>query len=224
MIGIALWLGAAGCGSGSSDSPGSSDAGGADQPLPPPDPDSDYVFPDTAYTGYDGTNTFKVPLSTSLTGDVTWEVEDPSILDVAPATAPPEYEEYGATWAIATTKKAGTTKVTAVSGAKRLEATVVVAAYEPTVVAAGAMRYNQPADANAPQRTACASCHMLANGVDHSPLQMAFFADAEILSAITTGMYPDGYTLMGVNHAWNVTDPEKEGIVPYLRSLPPKGF
>ena len=123
-----------------------------------------------------------------------------------------------------TSKKAGTTKVTAVSGDQKVSATIVVAQYDAAKVAEGSKRYNNPDNAAEAQRDACVGCHGLANGADHSPLQMAYFADDEILSAITTGAYPDGYELRGVNHAWNVTDAEKAGIVPYLRSLAPRGF
>lgn len=220
---LALATGTIGCGSDSPKTNGNGDPDAGESPLPPPDPNQDYVFPDTANTGFDGTNTFKVPISTNL-ANATWEVEDPSIVDVAVAQAPPEYAEFGESWALVTTKKAGTTKVSAVSGAKRVSATIVVTAYQAADVAAGSKRYNNPDDATAAQRSACVGCHGLANGVDHSPLQMAYYADDEILSAITTGMYPDGYTLRGVNHAWNVTDAEKAGIVPYLRSLAPRGF
>ena len=211
------------CGSpGGGAEPGDDDPG-TDEPLPVPDPSEDYVFPDTVHSGFDGTSTFKVPLSTNLTEAVTWEVEDPSILDVTTVGAPPEYADFGETWAMVTTKKAGSTKVTAVSGTRKASATVVVEAYDSTAVAAGAARYTTDDPAGG-QRVACISCHGLANGVDHSPLQMAYYADDEILSAITTGMYPDGYTLRGVNHAWDVTDAERAGIVPYLRSLVPRGF
>ncbi len=210
----------------SSDTPAAGDDDdGDDNAVPPPDGDFDYVFPPLANSGFDGTNVFKVPLATNLTGAVTWEIEDPTILDQAPAPVPPQYADYGETWVMLITKKAGTTKVFAVLGDKRIEATVVVTAYDPAQVAAGAMRYAAPADATGAGRTACASCHQAAGGADHSPVEIAFFPDSDILTAITTGMYPDGYVLLeGTNHAWNVTDAEKVGIVPYLRSLPPRGF
>ncbi len=223
---LTLGLAAAGCGSGNSPPPagGSPDAGPDDQLPPPPEGDGAYVYPDVAHTGFDGMHDFKVPISTGLTGTVTWEIADPSIISIAPATAPAEYADFGETWAMVTSKKAGTTKVTAVSGSKRAEGMIIVSAYTAADVTAGAKRYTMPDNAAAAQRTACASCHALGNGVDHSPLKMAYFADDEIQSAITTGKYPDGYELHGVNHAWNLAGAEVTGIVPYLRSLPPKGF
>lgn len=203
--------------------------GGGEGPVQPPDPGFDYVFPFVAYTGYDGTNTYKVPFSTNLTENVTWEVADPTIASIVSVPAPEIYAEFGESWAMITTLKAGTTTVTAVSGATRVDAELIVAEYDPAVVAAGEVRYTAPANPEGAQRTACASCHAQANGVDHSPLELAFFQDADILSAITTGMYPateeyDGYVLQGVNHMWNLDAAEQAGIVPYLRALAPRGF
>jgi hypothetical protein len=226
LITLSLVLVAA-CGSGSGPDPGGGPSAGTpdagSDPVPPPDPGEDYVFPDVAHTGFDGTHAFKVPLSTNLT-DVTWTVGDESIADVTGVPAPAELAEYGETWAVVTTRKAGTTMVTATAGGKTVSAMLVVEAYDAASVTAGEGRYNSPDNPGATQRNACVSCHGLPNGVDHSPVQMAYFADDEILSAITTGMYPDGYVLTGVNHAWNLTDGERKGIVPYLRSLPLKGF
>jgi len=222
---LLLGLTTLGCGSGPPPAAApDAGSGGDDDALPPPPGGEDYVYPDIAHTGFDGTHTFKVPISTNLTGTVTWEVADPSIADVAATATPPEYEDYGETWAMVTSKKAGTTQVTAVSGGKRISAMLIVAAYTPADVTAGETRYNTPENPTGAQRTACISCHGLANGVDHSPVRMSYFADDEILQAITTGEYPDGYVLHGVNHAWNVSAAEAKGIVPYLRSLTPKGF
>ena len=204
---------------------GGSGAGGVE--LPPAN--MDYLFPDVAYTGFDGTHVFKVPVSTNLT-NVTWKIDDATIADVAGVATPADYAEYGETWAMVTAKKAGTTKITGTSGAKTVTAMLVVTAYTAANVTAGDKRYNTPDNATAAQRNACAGCHKLANGVDHSPVALSSYKDDEILSAITTGAYPKeadgtpGYVLTGVNHAWNLTDAEKPGIVPYLRTLPSRGF
>jgi hypothetical protein len=200
---------------------GSTDGGGE---IPPPPSDEDYIYPDTAHTGFDGMHTFKVPVSTNLTGTVSWQIADPSIGDITPVATPPEYVDFGETWALVTTKKAGTTTVTATSGGKSVTGMLVVSAYAAADVSTGEKRYNMPDNPTGTQRNACVSCHGLANGVDHSPVAMAYYADDEIISVVTTGMFPDGYVLQGVNHAWNFTDAEKQGIVPYLRALPPKGF
>lgn len=70
-------------------------------------------------------------------------------------------------------------------------------------------------------RAACASCHGLTNGVDPSPGSLSSHTD-DIISAITTGKYQSGRALRGADHAMNLTDAEKLGIVPYLRALSPR--
>jgi hypothetical protein len=73
---------------------------------------------------------------------------------------------------------------------------------------------------------------------------MAFHDDEAILLVITEGHYPDlcvddegdpctcdspgcttepGY-MLELAHQWDLTEDEADGIVPYLRSLPPRGF
>jgi mono/diheme cytochrome c family protein len=205
---------AAACGGG-----GGGGDDGDDGPLAPPGGDEPYVFPPEAHSGFDGTATFKVPLATNLK-DPTWEVENPALAAVTAVPAPPMFAEFGESWAMVTTKGAGTTKIVARAGDQRAETTLTIATYEAAKVTAGASRYTMGA-AGAP---ACAGCHGLANGVDHSPLQLAYYADEDILAAITTGKYPDGYELRGVQHAFMLAEGERAGIVPYLRSLPPRGF
>jgi len=197
-------------------------SGGAGGPVEPPDMATDYLFPDVAHTGFDGTHVFKVPLSTNLT-NVTWKIDDPAIASITPVATPALYAEYGETWAMVTAKKAGTTKVTATGGGKTVSSMLVVQAYTAANLAAGDKRYNTPDNPTAAQRNACAGCHKLANGADHSPVVLAAYDDDDVLPAITTGVYQDGYQLM-VTHTWNLTDAEKQGIMPYLRSLPPRGF
>jgi len=224
------------CGGGSDSNTGSdTDAGaggggggGGPGGVRPPNQGMDFVYPTTAYTGFDGTNTYKVPVGTNLT-NVTWTIDDPTFADIAAVAAPTgtEFSRFGGTWAMVTTRKAGTTKITATGGGKTVTAALVVTTYTTANLAVGDTRYNTPADATAAQRASCASCHKLANGADHSPLVLEWYKDDEILSAVTTGVYPaaaGGYVLQGVNHAWNLTDAEKLGIVPYLRALPPRGF
>ncbi len=193
-------------------------------PVLPHEGSDDYVFPPIAHSGYDGNSTFTMPLATNLT-DVTWEVEDPTIAVIAPTFASEELSVYGKTWGMVTTLKPGTTKVFAISGTRRAEATIVVSAYQPADVAAGRKRYYEPDNASGPGRTACVDCHgQIQTGADHSPLEIEFFSDADVITAIVDGQYPDGYVLQNVNHVWNLTEAERVGIVPYLRTLSPTGF
>nr|MBA3819996.1 hypothetical protein [Deltaproteobacteria bacterium] len=83
-------------------------------------------------------------------------------------------------------------------------------------------RYHAPTDAG-PERLACASCHAIEGGADHSPLVAALFTDAELTSVIMTGLFPAGMVL-DIEHTWALTESERAGVAPYLRSLAPRGF
>ncbi len=197
--------------------------GGSDPPPPQTGP---FVYPQSVHTGFDGAHSFKVPVTSDLVG-VTWSVEDPSIATIQKVAMPTDYGnrcDIGSEWAMVTPKKAGTTRVLARTADKTATATLVVVSYDPAIYGAGDRRYNTPDNATAAQRASCASCHKTATGVDHSPFTTAGYADDDILSAITTGVFKHGYQLVGVNHAWSLTDAEKQGIIPYLRALPPHGF
>src|SRR5690606_21379652 len=97
----------------------------------------------------------------------------------------------------------------------------------PEQVALGQSRYNQGAADDA-TRVACASCHGLANGVDHSPLFSSFWTDQQLIEMVETGRieFGDGeaYEARGVNHVFNLTEEERAGVAAYLRSLTPSGF
>ena len=53
--------------------------------------------------------------------------------------------------------------------------------------------------------------------------QVIDYSDIEILNVIRTGAYYDG-EMLAIEHSWNLTEQEAAGIVPYLRSLPPRDF
>jgi hypothetical protein len=201
------------------------DAGVIDSPAIPPDGDGDYIFPERIHSGFGGATIFRVPIATTLKGaDLAWMVADPAIATIAAAAAPNDselYDEDLPSWAILTTKKAGTTRVMASAGGKTSTADVIVTAYAPAQMAAGKARYTT---AGAADRVACASCHEKADGADHSPTRLAAYDDANVVSAITTAKYGDGYPLGLKTHKWALTDAEKTGIMGYLRSLSPRGF
>jgi hypothetical protein len=186
-------------------------------------PDGDYIFPQTGYTGFNGNNTFRLPLVTNLK-NVTWTIEDPSILYIDATNAPDRYKDFGESWAMATTLAAGTTKVTATDGTKTVSCTIVVLPYTVEQIAIGAKRYYNPDNGDAADRPSCASCHEALQGADHSPLELEFFDDADVTEAITDGKYPDGYVLKNVDHRWNLTPDELTAMAPYLRTLAPRGF
>ena len=208
------------------------------------DPESARLFPLEIHTGYDGSAEFRVPVYTDLSkhvfGEAQWSTGDSSIVQVEPVDEPSQYPSRGV-WAMLTTKGPGQTTVTATIGDYLVGSTVTVASYTPAQVAAGQARYNGNGTGD---RVSCASCHQQAGGVDHSPTEMAHHDDDALLTVITEGHYPDlcvtdegdectcgtsgcetepGYVL-SVEHQWNLTEDEAAGIVPYLRSLAPRGF
>jgi hypothetical protein len=186
-----------------------------------------HLMPEVAHTGFDGTNTYEVPVYTTLE-DAVFAIDDDAIAAIEPVELPPELEDvlgtFGKSWAMITTRQAGTATFSAAAGDIRLEATLEVLAYQPDDVAAGAQRYNDPANPNATTRIACQECHGGPDGVDHTPLATSYFTDADLLQIIGDGVYPEGGEVNGGNHHWNLTAAEAAGIVPYLRSLHPRGF
>lgn len=203
------------------------------------------VFPPVVHTGFDGAHSFRVPVSTDLSnqveGEVSWSTDDGSVATVDPVATPDGYPPSRGVWAMITTTGAGQTSVTATVGRYTVSGEVLVASYTSEQIAAGDTRYHTE---GTDDRQACAFCHEADGGVDHTPTEMAFHDDAALLTVITDGHYPDqcltdtgdpctcgadgctlvpGYVL-SIDHTWNLTESEAAGIVPYLRSLPPRGF
>jgi len=208
-------------------------------------PEAAVVFPPIVHTGFDGSHEFRVPVSTDLSnqveGEVSWATDDSAVATVESVATPDGYPPSRGVWAMITTTGAGQTTVTASASRYSVSGQILVAAYTAEQVTAGDTRYHTD---GADDRRACSSCHEAAGGVDHTPTEMAFHEDAALLTVITEGHYPDqcltdegdpctcdssgctrvpGYVL-SVDHTWNLTESEAAGIVPYLRSLPPRGF
>jgi hypothetical protein len=192
----------------------------------------DFLMPDLINTGFTGgTEVFKVPLFTDLTGALTWEVADPSLAEVTPIQPPADYLDAknaeptkvpDIQFAMLTTKKAGASKVLVKGAGKTAEAQLTVKAYTSAAYAVGQTRYKTAADG---ARQPCAGCHEKPDGADHSPSWLALFDDDDVLSAIQTGVYAvDKYEVNGGNHKWNLSEEEKGGIMAYLRGLAPRGF
>jgi hypothetical protein len=208
------------------------------------DPESARLLPPVVHAGYDGVRDFLVPVYTDLShhvaGSPSWSSGNPSIATIAPAAPPEQYPRRGV-WAMITPQAAGETTVSATIGGYTVTSQLIVSAYTAAQVAAGEDRYNASGTGD---RRGCASCHLQEDGVDHSPTEMAYHPDDALFLVITEGRYPDlcidndgeactcdtdgctresGYVL-GTSHEWNLTEAEAEGIVPYLRALPPRGF
>jgi hypothetical protein len=212
---------------------------------PDGNPAAAVVFPPVAHTGYDGVHEFRVPVSTDLSnqadGELSWSSDDPAVVTIESVATPPDYPATRGVWAMITTAGAGQAAVTATVSRYSVSAEVVVAAYTSEQVMAGDTRYHTD---EGDDRRSCSSCHQATGGADHTPTEMAFHEDAALLTVITEGHYPDqcltddgepcscgsggceqvpGYVL-SIDHTWNLTETEAAGIVPYLRSLPPRGF
>jgi hypothetical protein len=194
------------------------------------------LFPKVAHTGFNANASFKVMFATNERNP-RWSVSDPSIATIAPSPAPviAGLDTSDLSFALVTTTKAGQTNVTAMSGATTLTAQLVVKDYTAEQLSIGKARYETAS--TDPARRPCAECHAKPGGVDHSPLKMAGFDDPTILGVIQQATYPASPTgqsttsvyaprgpLAFTDHKWNLSDPEKDGILAHLRSLKLGGF
>jgi hypothetical protein len=194
------------------------------------------LFPLVAHSGFNPHATFRALVSTSA-NDPRWSVADPNVATVAPsgppANATPSMKRLS--YALVTMKGAVETTVIAQSGGTTLTAKLLVLAYTDEDLAGGKARYET--DSTDPARKPCASCHAMAGGVDHSPLKMAGFDDTTVLGVIENATYPaaaggqrtkSDYSPRGplafTGHKWNLTEPEKRGILAHLRALPLGGL
>ena len=195
------------------------------------------LFPRVAYSGFNPNAQFRALFATSA-AEPMWSVSDASIATVVPSKAPAQLKTEGLSFALVTMTRAGETTVVVRSRTDPdafVTARLVVKAYSDGALTLGKARYDtSPGD---PARVACASCHAKPEGVDHSPLKMAGFDDATILGVIQEATYPPTPTGQAVasdyapkgplsfpGHRWNLTDPEKDGILAHLRSLPLGGL
>lgn len=81
---------------------------------------------------------------------------------------------------------------------------------------------------------ACLTCHSqkaITLRIEDTPMQTSGFSDQELITIITMGKRPDSSLkpeptsgFWGTSHSWNVTDEEKQGLVAYLRTKPPRSM
>jgi len=198
-------------GTGASDASSLTDAPLPVQPLS--------FLPSKAFTGVDGTHTFRAPFAIyHADNDLSVAVADPTIADIAAAALIDSKGDTGAYFMI-TAKAPGQTTLTATSGGRTASATLTVAQYDGSRYALGEKRYTNDAGADPP----CTKCHGGADGVDHSPATLSGIDDPSVATIITTGIV-NGTPITEVNHAWMLSDSDRDGLITYLRALPPKGF
>jgi hypothetical protein len=190
------------------------------------------VFPRVAHSGWNPNASFRVMFATGASSPQ-WAVDDPTIATIAPS---PQPRIAGANvkllqFALVTTTRPGTTTVRMTSAGRLVTSQLVVKDYSDDQLRIGKERYDTAS--TDPARPPCASCHAQPDGVDHSPLKMAGFDDPTILGVIQEATYPanpkGGSTTSAFSpkgplkfnaHKWNLSDPERDGILAYLRSLP----
>lgn len=183
--------------------------------------------PAIAYSGFDGTHTFQIPVAVYNAGtDLTVTADDATAATVTP-TALLSPTKNGITDAgkyfLVTTKKAGTITLTARTNGQSATSTITVTAYGTDRWTTGQQRYLTGEGGDPP----CTDCHAGTAGIDHSPAALATVTDDAVGVTITTGVNPGGNTILidgKPGHTWTATDAELAGLVTYLRALAPKGF
>ena len=196
------------------------------------------VLPSPAYSGFDGTHKFQIPLKVNGKTGATWKVDKPDLVDVV-ATAD---------GAMLTTKGAGSVIVTATLGTETGSSKLEITAHTAADWDVGDKRYNDgvvaivikgdggmpmgPDDIQYNKDGACTSCHGATASflkVQHTPYQTGGYSDDELTTIFTKGMKPAGVVqrsfipayYWGMFHTWNASDAEKVGLVTYLRALAP---
>ena len=138
--------------------------------------------------------------------------------------------------AMLTTKGAGSVTITAKAGSISGSATLTIRQADPAEYDNGSARYKngvtiQPGGFRHPDPTlACTNCHA-AGGMDveHTPTQTGGYSDDDLVKIFTTGTKPPGvpqrvmqFDRWHAMHQWKMTADEQQGIITYLRALPPQ--
>lgn len=166
------------------------------------------LFPDVLYSGFGGTDRiYKAPvLSLNCSGTVTWKVADSSIAAVD------SQEGLNATFKML---KAGNTTITATCGARTASATLKVASYTDSQIAAAKTLWSGR----------CSVCHTDGNDAyDDTPTQLDADTDQQVINSFMTGVDPEGRPLSNPNHKFTATSAEQQGLVAFMRSREPMGY
>jgi hypothetical protein len=137
-----------------------------------------------------------------------------------------------------TTAGAGNVTITATSGSDCGSSNLTITQYDPSLYDIGKTRYTLPTSMEDPtmNRLACTDCHgptatMGQFGmVSHTPEQTGGFSDSDLVQIFEHAMVPPNgyydnsvypYSLWQNFHHWNMQGQEEQGILSYLRALPP---
>ncbi|WP_141734000.1 hypothetical protein [Oligoflexus tunisiensis] len=204
-------------------------------------------FGDKIFTGFDGTNSFKVLVEPMLYGGLpesiqlteeqeerfynspefndAWKAEfnkitvvpDPAFFTVNPVEVLPGWNVLELT-----SLKAGSSVVKMKYGAEEISLAATISAYTSAQVAAGKQRYNTAVEGATPSPS-CITCHGGGDGRSHGAFSL--YSDAGQLAFIETGVNSDDDYETEAPHKMTFASADgKAGIVPYLRSLDPKSF
>lgn len=183
-------------------------------------------LPSTLYSGFDGTHAFVAPVAVyDAASDLEVDVDSAAatITPVRLTDISPGKTDNGKYFFV-TTKKAGTFTLVARSGGRSTEASLVVTSYGASRWSAGKTRYENAGSTGEP---ACSQCHAGGAAIDHSPAALAGIPDESVGVVLTTGVSPAGFPISvdhPAGHRWTLSASEREGLVTFLRALPPRGF
>jgi hypothetical protein len=181
--------------------------------------------PATSYSGFDGTHSFKVPVAVyDADSDLVVTADNGATVEPKELVTPVRdgIVDNGRYY-IVTIARAGNVALTATSKGRSATATINVTTYAASRWVTGETRYLNGSGSDPP----CTQCHVDGAAIDHSPAALATATDEKVQIVITTGISTantpiDTGTPGG--HKWTVTKAELDGLVTYLRGLPPRGF
>jgi hypothetical protein len=189
---LALWIGLCGIGLGCSGNM----TGSNNQGLT--------LFPTNAYTGFDESSKYSVPIAVSGATGVTWSSSDSSIATVTGNDSV----------ATVSAVKAGSATITATANGKSATATITVSQYQAADKTAGQNEFTQ---------VGCnkSGCHD-SSGPDISPSGIGKHTDAQIVAAAKTGANPEGGDI-SIGASAHSFAPVTTSIATWLRAMQAKG-
>ena len=179
------------------------------------------VYPLRQYTGFDGAHDFQAPLGVfRAKEDLEVTASDPSMVEILPA----QYKDAKADgqYFLLKAKKAGEVTLTARSRGKTVTSTLVIQQYSADDYAVGEARYTEGPSEGATRP--CAGCHRKPDGADHSPAAISAADDNAVKAVISTGIDLSNSPIRSVEHRWEADAATLDGLVTYLRALPPRGY
>jgi len=246
VLGLQLAAGAAliACGSDGGDEPAAGPTGGPGTVAKPGDGVL-ALAPSSLYSAFVPGHEAQLPVQlkdTSLrTMGAKFTSSDPTVATVTDT----------ADGATITVKKEGTTFITGTLGEENGKAKLTVKGYTEEQWKTGQARYSKTDLAIVPKdgaavsaialldptarnpNGACTTCHTSQAqtlGIENGPTQIAGYSDAELITIFTEGKKPETAVqksmipsfIWGMFHTWTVTEDEKQGLIAFLRTQPPK--